>query len=486
MVSCTNPVAVSHAGRFSVRQGCRVPTLCRLHRTGAPLLPFIRAELDGDTEYRLVDSDDKRLGITHLPSNTRLRVLSSNGKTAMGIVNCPILVADEPGSWEVVGGTLMYDAIVTALGKPGVRCERFLSAPLHRQSDGWWHHLISDGTGPTTYVQSLQGDKSKWDTWGEIKRCNPLTAISKEFRKRLLVERDAARLDSRLLARFKSYRLNLPSGDESEVLLTTADWEQIESRPVPERVGKPIVGVDLGGGRAWSSAVALWPNGRVEARAIAPGIPDLEEQERRDRAPSGQYGELFDRGQFDVAEGLRVQPPALLWALVLASWGKPRVVVCDRFRLNAELQDATGNGVRLEPRVSRWSEAAFDIRSLRKFAKDGPLSVDDDSRALLATSLSKAPVKNDDQGVAPRSAKRRDNFCGNERRGHKSHSSGISPGRDHLFHAYPDTIRITLSHRMLSPSQNNSCASFSSIWYGAFVSASNNGVSSAQTSRSFK
>ena len=52
----------------------------------------------------------------------------------------------------------------------------------------------------------------------------------------------------------------------------------------------------------------------------------------------------------------------------------------------------------MEPRVSRWSEAAFDIRSLRKLAMDGPLAVDYDSRLLLATSLSKAMVKNDDQG----------------------------------------------------------------------------------------
>ena len=66
---------------------------------------------------RFIDSTT-RIGITHRASNTRLRVLSSNGKTAMGIVNCPLLVADEPGSWEVNGGTLMYDAIITALGKP--------------------------------------------------------------------------------------------------------------------------------------------------------------------------------------------------------------------------------------------------------------------------------------------------------------------------------------------------------------------------------
>ena len=37
----------------------------------------------------------------------------------MGIVNCPLLVADEPGAWEATGGQLMSDAIETALGKPG-------------------------------------------------------------------------------------------------------------------------------------------------------------------------------------------------------------------------------------------------------------------------------------------------------------------------------------------------------------------------------
>ena len=281
----------------------------------------------------------------------------------------------------------MYDAIVTALGKPGSPMKAIFIGTLAPSLDGWWINLVSDGTGPTTYIQSLQGDRAKWDSWAEIKRCNPLTAVSPEFRKRLLVERDQARLDSRLKARFLSYRLNLPSGDESEVLLTTTDWEQIESRPVPERVGKPIVGVDLGGGRAWSSAVALYRNGRCEARAIAPGIPDLGEQERRDRVPVGQYGRLFDLGQLDVAEGLRVQPTKQLWELILSSWGKPKLIVCDRHRF-PELQDATGGGVRLEPRVSRWSEAAFDIRSLRQAAKDGPLAVENDSRLLLATKAS--------------------------------------------------------------------------------------------------
>ena len=216
---------------------------------------FIRAELEETGEYRFIDSAT-RIGITHKRSNTRLRVLSSNGKTAMGIVNCPLLVADEPGSWETTGGTLMFDAIVTALGKPNSPMRAVFIGTLAPAMSGWWHDLIADGTTSTTYVQALQGKVEAWDTWAEIRRCNPLTAISGDFRKRLLVERDAARLDSRLKARFLSFRLNRPSGDESEVLLTVADWERVKAREVPEREGRPIVGVDLGGGRAWSAAVA--------------------------------------------------------------------------------------------------------------------------------------------------------------------------------------------------------------------------------------
>ena len=357
---------------------------------------FIRAALEESGEYRFLDSVT-RIGVVHKRTNTRLRILSSNGKTAMGIVGCPLLVADEPGSWEVNGGTLMFDAIITALGKPESPMKVVFIGTLAPAMSGWWHDLVSDGTTGTTYIQALQGKVEAWDTWAEIRRCNPLTAISPDFRKRLLVERDAARLDSRLKARFLSYRLNRPSGDESEVLLTVGDWQTVTAREVPERQGRPIVGVDLGGGRAWSAAVALYGNGRVECKAVAPGVPDLEEQERRDRQPAGTYTKLFNAGQLDVAEGLRVQKPEQLWDLIMETWGKPQLIVLDRFRL-MEFQDAVGNKARLEPRVSRWSEAAFDIRALRQMALDGGLAVEVDSQALLSTSLLTATVKVDDAG----------------------------------------------------------------------------------------
>ena len=91
-----------------------------------------------------------------------------------------------------------------------------------------------------------------------------------------------------------------------------------------------------------------------------------------------------------------MQPPSELWRAIRDAWGAPESVICDRFRLG-ELQDCV-NGTPVVPRVSRWSEAAFDIRSLRKLAADGPFTVAEPSRPLLAASLSVALVENDDQG----------------------------------------------------------------------------------------
>ena len=357
---------------------------------------FARADLEPLGGYRFLDSHT-RIGITHLGTNTRLRIISSNGKSAMGLVQCPWAICDEPGSWEVIGGQLMHDAIQTAMGKPGSPLTAIYIGTLAPALSGWWHDLIQGGSRGSTYVQSLQGNRESWDNWNTIRKANPLTAISPELRGKLKEEREAAWADSRLKARFLSYRLNLPTSDESEMLLTTDDWERMAARETPERKGRPIVAVDLGGGRSWSAAVAAWQGGRIEALAVAPGVPALEEQERRDRVASGTYQRLAEMGLLAVAPGLRVQPPGALWEAIRERWGVPVNMICDRFRL-PELMDAVGGSTPIEPRVARWSEAAFDIRSLRALAKDGPMVVSEESRPLVAASLSVALVKSDDQG----------------------------------------------------------------------------------------
>ena len=357
---------------------------------------FVRSTLDGRKGYRWEDST-LRIGVTHVPSKTRLRVVSSNAKQAFGIVDTPVVVADEPGSWNTAEGTLMADALETALGKPGSALRVIYVGTLAPAKSGWWHDLVAGGSRGRTHVTALQGNRETWDSWQTIRKANPLTAISPELRHKLLEERDAARTDPRLKARFMSYRLNLPSADESEMLLAVDDWERMTARAVPERQGKPIVAIDLGGGRAWSAAVCVYQSGRIEALASAPGIPDIAAQEKRDRVPPGTYQALVTRGLLHVSDGLRVQPPSALWAAIVENWGVPVNVVCDRFRL-PELLDAIGGACPVEPRVTRWSESSADIRGLQKGVKDGPFAVAEGSRLLLAESLAAALVKHDDAG----------------------------------------------------------------------------------------
>ena len=231
----------------------------------------------------------------------------------------------------------------------------------------------------------------------EIRRCNPLKWHYPESRRKLFEERDEARRDSRLKAAFLSYRLNVPARDESAVLLTVDDWKLATGRPLGLPIGPAIVAVDLGGGRSWSAAVAIWESGLIDAVACAPGVPDLADQERRDHVPRGSYQRLRDMGLLAVAEGLHVQPPAQLWDAIRQRWGTPVRVVCDRFRLG-ELADAVQGAAVLEPRRTLWSDSSSDIRALRRIVRDGPLSVTPAAAPLIVESLTAAAVHNDTSG----------------------------------------------------------------------------------------
>ena len=180
------------------------------------------------------------------------------------------------------------------------------------------------------------------------------------------------------------------------MLLTVDDWNSVCAREVAPRAGRPIIGIDLGAGRAWCAAVALWRSGRIEACAIAPGIPSIPDQEKRDRVPVGTYQSLVQSGSLRIAAGLRVQPVSMLIDLVRDRWGQAEVFIADRARIN-ELRDSVTD-TPIEDRVTRWFDAAEDIRATRQQALDGPLSCEIASRGLLSASLSAALVKSDDQG----------------------------------------------------------------------------------------
>ena len=361
---------------------------------------FIRAALEPLGGYRFVDSAT-RLAITHLPSNTKLRAISSDANTSFGLVNVDVVCIDEPGALDLRGGELLYQSLMTSRGKVGSKITIVLIGtlgPRATKAGHWWYDLVNRGTRATTHVQYFHGDLATWDSWATIRKANPLVSVDAGFRKTLLQERDDARIDSRAKATFLTYRLNIPSENESRVLLTVDDWKRMVERPVPEREGRAILAVDLAEGRAWSAACAVWEKGRMEAIALAPGDPSIEDQEVRDRQPKGSYQKLVDAGLLHIDEGYQVQRPHILWEQVKDWLGDvPVKVVSDRFELK-KWRDAIRLETRVEERVWQWSQASEDIYSLRSGIKDGPLVVDEASRPLVAHSLAEAVVENDQSG----------------------------------------------------------------------------------------
>ena len=96
-------------------------------------------------EYRISESAFG-CAVLHEDTNTRLSVLASSGKTSQGLVRCPWLFADEPGSWEATGGQLLHEAIQTAQGKPGTNLRAVYIGTLAPATSGWWHDLVSGGS----------------------------------------------------------------------------------------------------------------------------------------------------------------------------------------------------------------------------------------------------------------------------------------------------------------------------------------------------
>ena len=112
--------------------------------------------------------------IRHVQTNTRISVLASSGKTAQGVVRCPRVFADEPGSWEATGGQLLHEAIQTAQGKPGTNLRVIYIGTLAPATSGWWHDLVSGGSHGSTHVTALRGRLEHWATARELRRVNPL------------------------------------------------------------------------------------------------------------------------------------------------------------------------------------------------------------------------------------------------------------------------------------------------------------------------
>ena len=346
------------------------------------VLEFARAALGEIEDYRWRND-----GVVHLESRARVRIVSSDARRALGLgANVRIIIADEPGAWSPIQGRRLWDAMLTSLGKRRTQIivvGTIAPAPLTGPAS-WWPSFVAEGSGDGRHVSLLQADPSKWTEFDEVLRVNPVCAINPHLRRTLEREHRAALESDRAARTFRQYRLNLP-GDpvDAQPLITSAEWERVCARPVPACEGRPVVGVDLGGNRSWSAAAAVWPTGRIEAWALAPGVPSLAEQEHADHVSDDCYSALVRSGGLSVDAGRAVPSVERLLSRIWA-W-EPAALVSDPYR-SPELHKAVSGRARVVERAKSGGEATSNVQSLRSLLLDTGAGVTEASRALLAAA----------------------------------------------------------------------------------------------------
>ena len=340
----------------------------------AIVLEFARSALREVSGYRW--SND---GAIHVATRTRVRIISSDARRAFGLgANTRFVVCDEPASWGPTSGRRLWDAIATALGKRETSIV-LIGTLSPAPAGSFWPALVQAGTSSGTYVQLLQANDDKWRDFSETLRVNPVALISPFLRQTLEREHAAALVNARAAQTYKNYRLNLPGGEatDAQPLVTPQEWARVVERPVPACEGSPVVAVDLGGSRSWSAACAIWPSGRIEAWALAPGSPSLVAQAHEDQVSEDLYTSLAKSGGLSVDEAHAVPSIALLLARVWV-W-EPSVLVADPYRV-AELHQTVGGRVRVIERARAGAETVSNIQAARSLLLDSTAGVTESSR----------------------------------------------------------------------------------------------------------
>ena len=241
----------------------------------------MRELLADSPAYRWSDSLT-RVQVLHKPTRTRLIVRGANSKAIFGLVNCPWVIADEPGAWKVLDGEAMYDSIQTAQGKPGSPLKALYLGTLAPALSGWWHELVAARIGRQYLRQAPTGNTRDLGSLAHNPQGKPTNGPSRRHSERSCSRSVAKRGgDSRLKSRFLSYRLNLP---DRRRVSDSLDRRRLAGRYLTTRgsTGRAAYRSDRPGRRASMERgcryLAGGARGRYRARAgdPRPGCPGEE------------------------------------------------------------------------------------------------------------------------------------------------------------------------------------------------------------------
>ena len=232
-------------------------------------------------------------------------------------------------------------------------------------------------------------------TW---KKANPSLAhfpwLLRSYRKRAA----SARINPDDLAAFRALRLNLGTADTAQSLLLEVDaWKRAE-RSDAMADGKYALGLDLGSTSAMSAAAAFWPEtGRLECVAAFPSEQPLSERGLADGV-GNRYVRMYERDEL-ILSGTHTSSVTGLLAEVLARWGRPGVIACDRWR-QGELLEALKLAdfplTSVSWRGMGFQDGGEDVRSFQRAVAEG--DVKPETSLLMRSALSEARVAVDPAG----------------------------------------------------------------------------------------
>ena len=360
------------------------------------VLRYLGSKLENKKEWRVWDTS-QRSEIEHRKTHQTLKCLGSDPRRLHGL-QPRMVICDESAQFSQNTVEETFSVLRTSLGKiPGGRFIGIGTRPL----EGMEHPFL-DLLAEADYVQAHQCVKDKDGDFQRRSWEKACPSLKNGAMPDLLqtVRREAARAkkNPNELASFRALRLNMGTAPVNRSHLIDPDlWRTCEVDE-PERAGGYVLALDLSDGASMCGAAGYWPaSSTMEVLAAFPRQPDLATRGARDGV-GGLYQKCEKEGTLFTTPGLAVDIPALL-RRVLAEWGRPSVIVADRYRekdLRQCLQQQGFPWTILVLRGMGFYHGAEDVRAFRRAALDGKIKA---RRSLLIRSaLSESVTVSDPAG----------------------------------------------------------------------------------------
>ena len=354
-----------------------------------------RYDLNNRSIWRKQDSAN-RATLEFRATGCRVRCVGSDPSKAHGL-RPALALADEPAQWDHAKAERMLAALRTGLGKvPGSKLIALGTRPADESH--WFARLLTTASYSQCHAARPDDPPFRIRT---IRKANPSVEHLPSLKARILEEVKDARIDPDALASYRALRLNQGVSDVSRaVLLDAGAWKVATALPEPDiPSAEYVLGIDLGQNAAMSTAASYRFDGRLDAVAVFPEVPALAGRGLADGV-GNLYVKMRDRGELVVA-GHRVADIQALLGEALDRWGRPRAIVCDRWR-EAELRQSL-DAIRFPPasivvRGQGYKDGGEDVRAFRRAVLGG--HVRPAESLLLTAAMSEARVVVDPAGNA--------------------------------------------------------------------------------------